>query len=251
MERTRVLEFLVVMGFIVLVFIMILVGLNIGNSKTTSSTISNSYNIINLYNTIENPQKTYYNKESIKITQTPKSPCSAKEKRKNIEKPIQRTIYSNSKKTIETVQTRKNCGNLKESIKIIKKPVQKTRYYVKNYNKSPCSRTKKAYYYNYEPKEKHLWDWGEDIKYKDYDSYGRHIKEDKKAYYADTYRVYVYNDGKGDYFTVRFYFEDYWGNEKIYDMRKYIGFEKEGLFYFRDLTKESDEYYNWRYEVLD
>ncbi len=193
MERDRAIEMLIGLVFIVLVFIMILIGLNFGNSKSTSSVISNSYNTVNSHNIVQTPQN-------------------------------------------QNVAT-------KETITVIQKPTQKTYYYIKDRDR--------RYYSEYEPIKKHIWDWGTDYSDRNYDSYGRHIKEDKSGYYADTYRVYVYNEGKGDYFTVRFYFEDYWGNEKTYDMRKYVGFKDEGLFYFRDVCKERDQYHNWRYKVLD
>jgi len=148
-----------------------------------------------------------------------------------------------------------------QTVKVVKKPVQTTHHTYRDYDKKHSKTyskydkkhsyiSKKMNYY-YSPRGKHFWDWGENYYYKDYDSYGWHIKEDKKLYYADTYKVYVYNDGPGQYITVRFYFEDYWGYEKTHDMRKYVGFDEEELFYFRDVSKYKDEYYNWRYKILD
>ena len=53
----------------------------------------------------------------------------------------------------------------------------------------------------------------------------------------------------GDYFKVKFYFEDCWGHEKSHEMRKYVGYDDENIFYFRDVNSESDKYCDWRYEV--
>ena len=223
MERERVIEVFIGLMFIVLVFIMILIGISIGNSKTTSSVVSNSYN------KIDNSQNVYYeNKETVKI----------------VEKPVQKTHYSSkySGKTLVKAYNKPHKNSGKTLVKA---------YNEQGYGKKKLAKAyKNNYYYDYSPKEKHILDWGEDYNYKDYDSYGKHVKEDKSGFYADTYKVYVSNDGPGDYFTVRFYFEDYWGHEKTHDMRKYIGFDNEKVFYFRDICKDKDEYYNWRYKVF-
>jgi len=70
------------------------------------------------------------------------------------------------------------------------------------------------------------------------------------GFYVDTYKIYVYNEGSGDYFTVRFYFEDYAGHEKSYDVRKYVSHNDEELFYYRDISKDKYEYYKWSYKVF-
>ena len=215
MEREKVIEIFLALIFLVLVLILVFVGLTLGNSQTTSNTISNSYNKIdNSYNKIETPQKT---------------PVS-------------------TEKTVRTV----------------KEPTQKTYYYIKD---TDSDKTNKKYYYvhspsknprgyyshnNYEPKGDYVWDWNEwdERSYsKDYDSFGKHTLDKTWAFDTDTYKVYVYNDGPGDYFKVNFYFEDCWGHEKSYEMRKYISNGEENLFYFRDINSESDKYCDWRYVV--
>ena len=102
---------------------------------------------------------------------------------------------------------------------------------------------------HWEPKKTYIWnDW--DYNPKNYDSYGKHIKTYELGYYVDTYKVYVYNEGPGDYFTVKFYFENYEGHERSYDIRKYISHNDEELFYYRDISKDRYEYYKWKYKVF-
>ena len=221
MEKDRLIEVFLALILIFLIFILVFVGLSVDKLKTISSVISNSYNIVeNSYNTLNNLQKTpYENKETIRIA----------------EKPVQKTTY-------------------------VKKSTQKTYYYLKDSNKkqdyyikTPIKTYKKYYYYNdYEPKKNYVWDWGEwdEKSYsKHYDSFGKHSLDKSWEFYTDTYRVYVYNGGPGDYFKVKFYFEDCGGHEKNYEIRKYIGYKDEEIFYFRDINSESDKYCNWKYVV--
>ncbi len=87
--------------------------------------------------------------------------------------------------------------------------------------------------------------------YKDYDSWGNHKREKKSdLYYIDTFEVYVKNYGHSNYFTLRFYFEDCWGEEKIYDVRKYIYSGEKELFYFRDVGRDKCEYGEWKYKII-
>jgi len=158
----------------------------------------------------------------------------------------------NSKKYYEEIQP--------VNAKMLEKQTQEKYYYFKkslqNYEKHPYFGRKPAeniyYYKDYEPLKSYALDWevwNEKSNSKDYDSFGKHTKEKNWEFYADTYKVYVYNEGQGDYFTVTFYFEDYWGNEKIYEDRKYIRHNDERMFYFRDINSESDKYYEWMYIV--
>jgi len=176
MEIEKVIKVLLGMMFLVLILIIVLVCLIVGNSeKNIPQKI-----IINSYNTIDNPNKVYYQND-----------------------PFEEVTYSRAQN---------------EEI------------------------TQKVY----------AWEnWGEkSIKDpKDYDSRGKHIKTYEAGFYVDTYKVYIQNRALGDYFTVRFYFEDYAGNERSYDIRKYITHNDEQLFYYRDISKDRYKYYDWRYVV--
>jgi len=108
-------------------------------------------------------------------------------------------------------------------------------------------------YYKEVPRSKysedHEWeDWS--YYWKDYDSEGKHTKTYEMGAYVDTFKVYVYNKGDGDYFTVRFYFEDYEGHKRSYDVRRYLEHNEEKMFYYRDISKDKYEYYRWSYKVL-
>jgi len=240
MEREKVIEIFLALIFIVLVFTMVLVGLNIGASKTTSKTISNSYN------NVDN-SKTYYENNVVKETA------------KIVKKSSQKTHYyvENQGKTLVKAYN-KDPYSSKTLVKAYygEKKLVKKKTYVKDYDKKyykSYNKGKKYYYYNnYEPKKDYVWDWDEwdERSYsKDYDHFGKHTKDKSWGFDTDTYRVYVYNDGPGDYFKVKFYFEDCWGGEKTYDMRKYVGHDDENIFYFRDINSEPDKYCDWRYEV--
>lgn len=84
-----------------------------------------------------------------------------------------------------------------------------------------------------------------------YDSFGKHLEKKEFGYFSDSYKVKLYNRGPGKYFTVRFYFEDYWEKRKSYDVRKYIFPGEEKTFYFRDVNKNEYKYSNWDYQVLN
>ncbi len=100
----------------------------------------------------------------------------------------------------------------------------------------------------YEPERKHR------DKYRGhlgYDSRGEH-KRVKGVFgnYIDIYNVYVKNKERvGGYFTVRFYFYDYYGGEDTEMMTYYIGPLKEKTFSYRDISHRGHDYYGWDYKV--
>lgn len=106
---------------------------------------------------------------------------------------------------------------------------------------------------DWETKKTYIWDnWYKNpLDEKDYRSYGRHTKTYEMNSYVDVFKIYVYNQGPSKYFTVRLYFEDYEGNEKSYDIRKYIKHDEEKTFYFRDISNDKYEYYRWKYKIFD
>jgi len=195
---------------LVLLVIIIFVGIGFDNKKT-STVISNSYN--------DNSQTNYY---SIAQKQTI---------------PATKTVYV----TKPTTQTNY----------VIKEPVHYTysnnRVYYRNVNYGPYETT-----YYYEPYEIPEYYYKERYyNYRDYTSWGNHVKSTDFNYYCDSYEVHVKNyERVGDYFTVRFYFENGAGEVKTYDVRKYIFAGEEETFYFRDITKNKYDYYEWHYEVI-
>ncbi|MCA9488181.1 MAG: hypothetical protein KC516_04440 [Nanoarchaeota archaeon] len=88
------------------------------------------------------------------------------------------------------------------------------------------------------------------IREKDYRVWSEHDTNRDWDYYGEKYIVHIYNDGPSRYFTIRFYFEDYSGKVRSYDMRKYIFAGEEEKFYFNDYTRDRDYYYDWDYRVL-
>ena len=118
-------------------------------------------------------------------------------------------------------------------------------YVVKNYPKN-------TYLKEIEHFESKNTPLGDDLsETKDYKSYGKHTKKYELGFYVDTYNVYVHNLEKGDYFRVRFYFKDYEGIEKTYDLRKYISHDEEEIFYFRDICKDKYKYPQWSYKIFN
>jgi len=83
----------------------------------------------------------------------------------------------------------------------------------------------------------------------EYSSEGNHKKEFAFGSYSDTFRVWVDNRGYSDYFTVKYSFSDCSGKEKEYEMRKYISFGDKEEFYFRDISRNIDQYCSWKYQV--
>jgi hypothetical protein len=124
-------------------------------------------------------------------------------------------------------------------------------YYEKNNNyieKNNYYKKHKDYYENrYHNKYFNYYE-----NYKNYDSWGNHVKRADFNYYTDSYEVHITNHKhEGDYFTVKFYFENFDGDVTIYDIRKYIFPGDEETFYFRDTSKNKYEYYDWYYEVIN
>lgn len=64
------------------------------------------------------------------------------------------------------------------------------------------------------------------------------------------YEVYVKNkEYTGGYFTVIFYFEDYYGREGSESITHYIPAKKEKLFLFKNISPSEYKYRAWWYEV--
>lgn len=65
------------------------------------------------------------------------------------------------------------------------------------------------------------------------------------------YIVYVRNkEYKGGYFTVKFYFEDYYGKETTQSITHYIKPYEEKAFYYKDLYADRYEHYKTYYKVI-
>jgi len=64
------------------------------------------------------------------------------------------------------------------------------------------------------------------------------------------YEVYVKNrEYVGGYFSVRFYFEDYYGRTRTESITHYIPAKEEKLFLFKDILPGEYKYRAWWYEV--
>jgi len=64
------------------------------------------------------------------------------------------------------------------------------------------------------------------------------------------YEVYVENrEYIGGYFTVIFYFEDYYGRTRSESITHYIHAKEEKLFLFKDISPDEYKYRRWWYEV--
>ena len=65
------------------------------------------------------------------------------------------------------------------------------------------------------------------------------------------YKVYVTNkDHKEGYFTVKFYFYDYYGRITSESVSHYIKPHQEKIFFYQRIYNGDYEYYKWNYEVL-
>lgn len=65
------------------------------------------------------------------------------------------------------------------------------------------------------------------------------------------YSVYVKNqDYKGGYFTVRYYFEDYYGNVKTERITHHINPRKSKQFLLKDISPKEYGRVSWNYEIL-
>ena len=110
-----------------------------------------------------------------------------------------------------------------------------------------------TYYITPNPSEKY-YDSSEyykkDTDYLRYQSRSENVKEERIFEgYLDKYIVYVSNEElRGGYFTVKFYFTDYYGDEITRSITNYIYPREEKRFLYRDIN---DEYrYHWDYEIL-
>jgi hypothetical protein len=64
------------------------------------------------------------------------------------------------------------------------------------------------------------------------------------------YEVYVKNrEYVGGYFSVKFYFEDYYGRTRSEIITHYIPAREEKLFLFKDISPDRYKYHSWWYEV--
>lgn len=85
-----------------------------------------------------------------------------------------------------------------------------------------------------------------------YSSYGKHkILERQLGDDADEYLVYVSNEDRvGGYFTVRFYFEGYSGEEYSEKMTEYVHAGEQEIISYRNVyVGLDDDYVKWRYTV--
>lgn len=85
-------------------------------------------------------------------------------------------------------------------------------------------------------------------KYSIYKTSGR-----KSGFYndRDDYIVYVKNnDYKGGYFTVKFYFEDYYGKPRYESLTHYIAPHRERAFIYRNIYANKYKHYRGDYEII-
>ena len=65
------------------------------------------------------------------------------------------------------------------------------------------------------------------------------------------YSVYVKNqDYKGGYFTVRYYFKDYYGNVKTERITHYISQRESKIFLLKDISPKEYSRVSWNYEII-
>ncbi len=90
-----------------------------------------------------------------------------------------------------------------------------------------------------------------DNRYLSYDSSSRlRVSEGLFGNDINNYEVYVRNkDYTGGYFTVNFYFEDYYGNVDFEVMKHYIDPREENRFVFKDISPNRYDYRRWWYDV--
>lgn len=86
----------------------------------------------------------------------------------------------------------------------------------------------------------------------DYSSYGEHSREkDFIGTYVDEFCVYVRNqEYEENYFKVKFYFEDYSGEEFDESITRYIKAGEKEKFCFKDVQEEKYKYWDWSYKVF-
>ena len=65
------------------------------------------------------------------------------------------------------------------------------------------------------------------------------------------YHVYVKNhDYTGSYFTVRYYFKDYYGNVKTERITHYISQRESKIFLLKDISPKEYSHISWNYEII-
>lgn len=68
---------------------------------------------------------------------------------------------------------------------------------------------------------------------------------------VDRYYVYVKNLGyEGGYFTVKFYFEDHYGEQDISSLTKYIEPKEQKSFIFQNVYEGKYQVTSWSYKVI-
>ena len=68
---------------------------------------------------------------------------------------------------------------------------------------------------------------------------------------VNKYRVYVKNhDYKGSYFTVIYYFEDYYGNVRTKRITHHIGPRESKIFLLKDISPKEYSRVSWNYEIV-
>jgi len=67
----------------------------------------------------------------------------------------------------------------------------------------------------------------------------------------DNYIIYVKNtEYKGGYFTVKFYFEDYYGKPRYESVTHYIPAHQKRAFIYKDIYADKYKYYRADYEII-
>ncbi len=98
----------------------------------------------------------------------------------------------------------------------------------------------------------------DDFRYADSrDRYSRYyessrFRKSEGIFGSDIYRYEVYVKNReyaGGYFTVRFYFEDYYGRTRTESITHYISARGEKLFLFKDISPDKYDYRAWWHEV--
>ncbi|MFC1710622.1 hypothetical protein ACFLZJ_00475 [Nanoarchaeota archaeon] len=91
----------------------------------------------------------------------------------------------------------------------------------------------------------------DDYDYLRYDADSDHdIREDMFGNRVDDFQVWVENrDHKSGYFTVKFYFTDYYGDKDTESVTHYIKAGDEKKFLYRDIHGDRDKYRRWEFKV--
>ena len=67
----------------------------------------------------------------------------------------------------------------------------------------------------------------------------------------ENYIVRVRNPNPvGGYYTVRFYFEDYYGNDRTESITKYLGPYEQKEFSYKDVNADRFKNYYWDYDII-